>query len=148
MLSDLVNNGGLIITGHNFVLSQVELVEHISLETVLWEGEAVVDDWGNQPTLLSDGGTELQEAGAKVGSVVRFYVKPTADTWNLQVVEGHWGGTYTDHSQDNYDLGATNGAIELTLTADMLSTLTTPQGWGGTFILNGDNIVCTKITVE
>ena len=148
VLSDLVNNGGLIITGHNFVLSQVELVEHISLETVLWEGEAVVDDWGNQPTLLSDGGTELIEAGAKAGSVVRFYVKPTADTWNLQVVEGHWGGNFCDYSNENYNLDEHNGAVELTLTQEMLDKLFTVQNWGGSFILNGDNIVCTKITIE
>ena len=148
VLSDLVNNGGLIITGHNFVLSQVELVEHISLETVLWEGEAVADDWGNQPTLLSDGGTELQEAGAKVGSVVRFYVTPTDATWNLQVVEGHWGGNFCDYSNENYDLAEHNGAIELTLTQEMLDKIFTVQNWGNTFILNGDNIICTKVTIE
>lgn len=148
VLSDLVNNGGLIITGHNFVLSQVELVEHISLETVLWQGEAVADDWGNQPGLLSDGGAELQEAGAKVGSVVRFYVTPTADTWNLQVVEGHWGGNFCDYSNESYDLAAHNGAVEIVLTQEMLDKIYTVQNWGNTFLLNGDNIVCTKVTVE
>ena len=30
----------------------------------------------------------------------------------------------------------------------MLDKLFTVQNWGGSFILNGDNIVCTKITVE
>lgn len=150
ILADLVANGGLVITGHNYILSQVELVEHISLETTLWQGEAVADDWGNQPTLLSDGCPELIEAGAKVGQTLRFYIHSTdaGGAWNLQVIEGHWGPQYCDLNQGNYDLAEHNGAVEIVLTEEILNAALTPGGWGGGFILNGDNVVCTKLTIE
>lgn len=149
VLNDLRTNDGMIVMGHNFMLSSIELVEHISVETTLWEGEAVCDDWGNQPYLLSDGGIELQENGAKVGSVLRFYITPTAEAWNMQIVEGHWSGVqYCDFNQDNWDLAANGGAIAITVTQAMLDAAYTVGGWGGTFIGNGDNAIITKITIE
>lgn len=141
--------GGIVLTqGQQCVVTSLELVQKISLETTLWEGNAVADDWGAQPTFLSDGGVELAEAGAKVGQVLRFYIKPMEDNWNLQVWEGHWGGTYNDLNQDNWDLAEHNGAVELVLTQDILNAALTPGGWGAAFLLNGDNVICTKVTIE
>lgn len=141
--------GGIVLTqGQQCVVTSLELVQKISLETTLWEGNAVADDWGGQPNILSDGGIELVEAGAKAGQVLRFYIKPMEANWNLQVWEGHWGGSYNDLNQDNWDLAEHNGAVELVLTQDILNAALTPGGWGAAFLLNGDNVVCTKVTIE
>lgn len=148
VLNDLKTNDGMIIMGHNFILSSIELVEHISVETTVWQGNGVCDDWGNQPIWFADGGADLIEQGLKVGTIVRFYISPMETNWNLQIVEGHWGGNYCDLNQDNYDLAANGGAIVLTVDEDMYSKITTSQGWGGSFIGNGDNVVVTKITIE
>lgn len=132
--------------------------EYISQETILWEGEAIADDWNNQPYLLSDGGVELLNAGAQPGQKVCFYVEPLQSDWKVDIWEGHWGPVYlsvcsvgndTDGGKfTEYDLDANGGKIELTLTQDILDTAYTQQWWGGTFLLSGDNLKCTKITLQ
>lgn len=156
-LAELVNNGGLVLCGAFFTVTKVQLVSEISQEVTLWEGEAIADNWGNQPMLLSDAGLELAAAGAKAGQVVKFYVTPLADAWKVQIVEGHWGPTYLSYCSvgndteggkfTEYDLAAHGGCIDLTLTQDILTAALTQQWWGGTFLANGDKVKITKITL-
>jgi len=141
--------GTFVLNGDNVVVDKITLIHYNSVEETLWEGEAVADDWGNQPYMLSDAGLELAAVGAKVGQIIRFYITPMEANWNLQVVEGHWSGVqYCDYNQDNWDLAAHKGAIEIEVTQAMLDAAYIQQWWGGTFILNGDNVICTKITIE
>ena len=154
----LVNQGGLVMTGANYTLTKLTLTSEISQEVTLWEGELIADDWGNQPYALSDGGAELQQAGAQPGQVVYFYFEQIgADPWKVEIVEGHWGPTYrsicavgndTEGGKfTEYDLDANGGKYGLTLTQEMLDAAYAAVGWGGVFVLNGDNTKCTKITL-
>ena len=154
----LVNEGGLVMTGANYTLTKLTLTSEISQEVTLWEGELIADDWGNQPYALSDGGAELQQAGAQAGQIVYFYFEQIgADPWKVEIVEGHWGPTYrsicavgndTEGGKfTEYDLDANGGKYGLTLTQEMLDAAYAAGGWGGVFVLNGDNTKCTKITL-
>ena len=154
----LVNQGGLVITGTFFTVSSVTLTNEISQEVTLWEGELIADDWANQPYALSDAGLELAAAGAQPGQIVYFYFEQIGtDPWKVQIVEGHWGPTYlsvcavggdTEGGKfTEYDLGANGGKVGLTLTQEMIDAALVQQWWGGTFVLNGDNTKCTKITL-
>ena len=153
----LVNQGGLVMTGANYTLTEITLTTEISQEVTLWEGELVADDWANQPYALSDAGLELQNAGATAGQVVNFYLEPIESAWKLEIVEGHWGPTYCSFCSvgndteggkfTEYDLDANGGKIKVTLTQAMLDAAFTQQWWGGTFVLNGDNVKVTKITL-
>jgi hypothetical protein len=144
--------GVFVLNGDNVVVDKITTTHYNSLETVLWEGEAIADDWGNQPYILSDGGTELLAAGMKVGSIIRVYLTPTSATWNCQIVDGHWNPNTAfdgcDFSSGNWNLEEHNGAIEFTVTDFIYQHITTPGGWGGSFLLNGDNVICTKVTIE
>ncbi len=153
-----IKNVGILIQGSDLIFTKIEILQEISQETTLWEGEAIADDWGNHPTMLSDAGLELQQAGAQAGQTVYFYLEQIgADPWKVEIVEGHWGPTYksicavgadTEGGKfTEYDLDANGGKFGLTLTQEMLDTAFTQQWWGGTFILNGDNVKCTKITL-
>jgi hypothetical protein len=123
----------------------------------LWEGELIADDWGNQPYALSDAGVELAAVGAQAGQILNFYIEPLAADWKLEIVEGHWGPTYCSFCSigndteggkfTEYDLDANGGKYKLTLTQAMLDAAFTQQWWGGTFVLNGDNVKVTKITI-
>ena len=154
----LVNQGGLVMTGANYTLTKLTLTSEISQEVTLWEGELIADDWANQPNVLSDAGVELAAAGAQPGQIVYFYFEQIgADPWKVEIVEGHWGPTYksicavgadTEGGKfTEYDLDANGGKFGLTLTQEILDAAFTQQWWGGTFILNGDNTKCTKITI-
>lgn len=154
----LVNQGGLVITGTFFTVTKLTLTTEISQETTLWEGELIADDWSNQPYALSDAGLELLNAGATAGQTVYFYLEQIgADPWKLQIVEGHWGPTYlsvcafgadTEGGKfTEYDLDANGGKVGVTLTQEMIDAALVQQWWGGTFVLNGDNTKCTKITL-
>jgi hypothetical protein len=154
----LVNQGGLVMTGCNYTLTKLTLTTEISQEKTLWEGELVADDWANQPYALSDAGVELLNAGAQAGQSVYFYVEPIEPAWKLEIVEGHWGPTYCSFCSvgndteggkfTEYDLDANGGKIKVTLTQAMLDAAYVQQWWGGTFVLNGDNVKVTKITIQ
>lgn len=151
----LIDEQHLLFTGQDYKLLEIYQVKEEwvggdggSQENILWEGEVLADDWGNQPFIFSDGGAELADANAREGQILRFFIIPTEENWNLQIVEGHWGGTYVDYNQDNWDLEAHGGSVDLELTADILQKALTQQWWGGAFLLNGDNVICTKVVLE
>ena len=156
----------LLFAGDGFQILEMYWEEEVIVdgskptEVVLWEGEAIADNWGNQPNILSDAGVELQEAGAKPGQTIYFYMEPIdpAEHWFLELVEGHWSGvTYLtlcavgadtqDGKFTEYDLDANGGRAALEITQEMLDIAYVQQWWGGTFIANGDNLKITKVTL-
>jgi len=159
--AELFNNlqgKDMSFSGYGCAITKITLITEISQEVVLWTGEAVADNWKDQPYLLSDEGLELQAANAQAGQQVRFYLSPMDPAWKLQIVEGHWSGaTYCSYCSvgndteggkfTEIDLDAAGGFISITLTQEMLDTAYTKQWWGGTFIGNGDKVKITKITL-
>ncbi len=144
--------GVFVLNGDNLIVDKITTTHYNSLETTVWTGEAVADDWGGQPYILSDGGTELLAAGMKVGSLIRIYITATDASWNCQLVDGHWSPNTPfpgcDFNNGNWDLAEHGGALELQVTDYVYEHITSTQGWGGSFLLNGDNVICTKVTVE
>ena len=150
--------GVFVLNGDNVVVDKITTTHYNSLETTLWEGDAVADNWTDQPYVLSDAGAELAAVGAKAGQTLYFYLTSLEADWKLQIVEGHWGPTYASICSfgndteggkfTEYDLAGNGGKYALTLTQEMLDAAYTQQWWGGVFVLNGDNIKCTKITIE
>ena len=54
----------------------------------------------------------------------------------------------TRQASPEYDLDANGGKVGVVLTQEMLDGFYVQQWWGGTFILNADNVKCTKITLQ
>ncbi|MCF0198114.1 MAG: hypothetical protein HUK02_02170 [Bacteroidaceae bacterium] len=149
--------GILVVQGQSMHVVELALIQ-TNAEKVLSEKELVADNWKDQPYALSDGGAELKDAGAKPGQKVHFYITPIDAMWKLEIVEGHWGPTYASYCAvgadteqgkfTEYDLDANGGKVSVTLTQAMLDAAYTSGGWGGVFVLNGDKVKCTKITLE
>ena len=118
-------------------------------EVTLWRGELMVNDWSPDESnyILSDGGIELLTAGAQPGDMVCFYVEPTEDSWEVEIWEGHWMRTYLSVVSSEYNLADNGGRIILPLTQEILDAAYMQQWWGGTFLLNGDNLKLTKVTL-
>ena len=160
---DAIDVEHLLFTGGGYTPLELYTEEEVFVpgggtptEVVLWEGEAIADNWGNQPTILSDAGLELVDAGATAGQTLYFYFEPLEDAWQVKIVEGHWGPEYAcicSEGNDNggeftvYDLAGNGGKYGLELTQEILDAALTQQWWGGAFLLNGDNIKCTKVTL-
>ena len=148
--------GGIVLAqGQECYVTELALVQK-SDEKVLWSGELVADDWANQPYALSDAGQELKDAEAKVGQKVCFYLTPLDSDWKLEILEGHWGPSYSAWCAVGSDTeggkfeetSLADGYVTITLTQAMLDAAYTQQWWGGVFVLNGDNVKCTKITLK
>lgn len=158
----------LLFAGDGFTILEMYWEEEVLVpggggaptEVVLWEGEAIATGWANQPNILTDGGIELQEVGAQPGQTIYIYMEPIDPSlhWYLELVEGHWNGTTylvvcavgadTQGKFIEHDLEANGGRAALEITQEMLDTVcAAPQGWGGTFIANGDNLKITKVTI-
>ena len=167
-LIPVLDDQHLLFAGDGFTILEMYWEEEVLVpggggaptEVVLWEGEAIATGWANQPNIITDGGIELQEAGAQPGQTIYIYMEPIDPSlhWYLELVEGHWSGTTylvvcavgadTQGKFIEYDLEANGGRAALEITQEMLDTVcAAPQGWGGTFIANGDNLKITKVTL-
>lgn len=146
-----------LVSDNGDVEYNITVIPNSETTTVLWEGQAVADDWGNQPYLLSDAGLELAAAGAVAGDIVVFHITPMSSDWKVQIVEGHWGATYasicafgSDTENGKFteiDLDAIKGNYELVLTQEMLDAAMVQQWWGGSFLANGDNVIIDRISL-
>ena len=140
-----------IVNGEGVVITKIAVTHYNSLETTLWEGNEDLGEWTNQPYILSDGGKELQDLGAKAGQIIRCYGERKTSDWQLQVLEGHWSDN--DHPYGNWGSWSdsemdANGCLAFELTQTMLDRAYTSQGWGGVFVAQGKNFILKKITIE
>lgn len=144
----LVNQGGLVMTGANYTITKLTLTSEIPQETTVWEG--------NQDLGAYDLNYELKpndmfvKAGLKAGQKLRFYITPKFDYWSIQLFDGHWGQLLhadlgNQPSTENGDV-LVNGAIEIDVTEDLATKLTTLIDWGYACIIQG-NCLLTKITI-
>ena len=140
-----------ILQGEGVVVTKITVTHFVSLETTLWQGSEDLGSWSNQPYILSDGGAELKELGVKAGQTIRCYGNRLTDNWQLQVLEGHWSNNDNPYGNwgywDNSEIEA-NGCLAFTLTQEMIDRAYKSDGWGGVFVVQGQNFVITKITIE
>ncbi len=152
-----------LISSNGEITYVIDVTPNTEVNTVLWSGTADMGNWSvnwqigdgtfgaNNPRMFAD--MEIQE-----GDVIHVAVTPYADYWQVQFFDGHWGGqseigVATGLNNGNninagiYNLEEHNGVIDIPVTATLLSQLTTLTDWGYCWILQGENIVITKISV-
>ena len=153
LTEDVGWGGAFIINGDgNVEVTGISLIQYGSTESVVWEGDVVVDNWDN----LTDLGPEtlFADAGLEAGMEVRFYVSGGSDEWKIQLFDGHWGGlTFAEcggtnqFNNENSDLS--KGYFFFTATAEHVAALTASQGWGSFIIIQGEGAKhLTKITIK
>ena len=154
VIDDLVANGGLVITGDGYTLTQVAVKEAVAAETTIWEGEA---DPQNYQVNLELGGADNSDwinAGLQVGQTIKIYfdlVDPAS--WSVQVFDAHWGGQVSfspeigsQFNQDNWD--GSLGYVSFVVTDAIHSAFTSSAGWGSSIILQGAGLTFTQITLQ
>lgn len=147
MLAELVNAGGLVVTGQGFTLTEVSLVSSgpaVPAGQTIWEGSAPVDWSGNTPGAegsmgaLSWGGYDWSTVEA--GTILRFEFERTADEVQIRVSNGSWSalpGTTDPYLPEGDDL-------EVELTADMLAELVNAGG----LVVTGQGFTLTAVILK
>ncbi len=148
----------MIIQGENFMVNKITLHYTQSFEQTVWSDRVDLGSWSvNYEVKPND---IFAAAGVTKGSVVRFYGEATASSWQFQLFDGHWGGmpvpgwgddgvsTSNNMSSAKQSTFAEKGYIEIELNEDIATRLTTLTDWGYCCIIQGENFVLTKITVE
>ena len=150
-----------ILQGEGVVITKISVTHYNVLEQTLWSGNVDLQNWainwqfgdgtqssGESPTLFAD-------AGLKAGQTLRLYGTPKSDWWQVQFFDGHWGALTsvgdTFGNGNNVNSGIcdlANGCIEIHVTDEMANLLTTYTDWGYCLILQGENFIVTKITIE
>jgi hypothetical protein len=139
-----------IIQGENLILTKIEVVEEVPQEKVIWEGNVDLGAWSVNWEVPSDAFTKIDLA---IGDEIRYYVTPTDAWWQFQLFDGHWAALPVDESTDGTNNINTNkmdisaGYIHIKVTDDILTKFTTFTDWGYSGIIQGENVILTKITV-
>lgn len=150
-LADIIANNGLVVTGCFYTLYSIEYITEMSYEVTVWEGPS--GHTGDYATNMELGGEDdWVNAGLYDGAEIRIYFTPDdpAD-WSIQVFDGHWNGmgyvtpNGTQWNVENTPDGATKGYVSFIATGDAFTALTTKAWWGFALILQGKNMVFTKL---
>lgn len=153
MKEALINDGGLVMTGANYILNKLTLWYENSLETTFYEGSAVVDGWGAlQDFAWKDDIIANLISTWKAGQTFRIYYNTlTGDTGKIKIGQGsNWAGlagtiASPDTNEEGYfDCPAPNGVVAYQLTQEDIDQMVNNNG----FILQGNGIEITKLTIE
>jgi hypothetical protein len=152
-----------LISSNGEITYTIDFIPNSEKTTVLWTGAVDLASWSfnweigkgsngdSNPNMFADMGLEE-------GDVIRVYVTPYNDWWNVKIYDGHWGeqteagvaagiGSGCEINSGNYSLDEHGGCIEFTATATLVSQLTTLNDWGMCWIMMGEGAVITKIAV-
>ena len=142
MIDELVNNGGLVMTGCNYIIGKITLTEHISLETAVWKGSLDMAAWSVNHEMKPN--TMFVDAGLKAGMTLRLYFDVYDADSKVKLFDGHWGGLF-----DGAELVPdASGVIAISVDDDLATKLTTLIDWEYSFIVQGTGCTLTKVTIE
>lgn len=142
MIDELVNNGGLVMTGCNYIIGKITLTEHITLETAVWKGSLDMAAWSVNHEMKPN--TMFVDAGLKAGMTLRLYFDVYDADSKVKLFDGHWGGLF-----DGAELVPdASGVIAISVDDDLATKLTTLIDWGYSFIVQGTGCTLTKVTIE
>lgn len=148
MLQTLTDWGqSMIFHGQGVVINNIVAVYKQALETTVWSGDvdlaAFTLNYEVKPPSI------FLDADVKAGMTLRIYVDSYGPEPKLQFFNGHWERIYGDISID-----ATNSAvwsdnvISLPIDAAIAANLREYIDWGYCLIVQGQDCILKKITIE
>ncbi len=152
MKDALLNDGGLVMTGTNYILNKITIYYEISLETAFWEGNADLSGWGGMQELAWNADAIANIFSTwKSGQTMRVYFTVLGDTPKVKIARGEdWSalpGTFAasgDSSEGWFSPAATDTSVSYVLTPDDIDAIINHQG----IVIQGNDIVLTKLTIE
>ena len=147
MIAELVANGGLVITGQGYTLTEVALVTTgaaASFGETIWEGSVAVDWSGATPGAegsmgaLSWGGYDWSTVEA--GTVLVLEFERTADEVQIRLGNGSWNAL--PGTEDPYK--PEGDSLEVELSADMIADMVANGG----LVITGQGYTLTAVILK
>ena len=149
-----------IISSNGEITYTLDVTPNTEVNTVIWTGAVDLNAWGIN-WQFGDGTQSAGEdalAFTKIalaeGDVIHLYATAYNDWWQIQFFNGHWeaqtsiGDTFGNGNNINSGIASLEkGYLDIVVTAQMLNELTTYNDWGYCWILQGEGVVITKISV-
>ena len=143
VLDDLVASSGLIISGQNYKITQVSLVEDLRYGDTLWKGELVLDAWGIGNQSLAWGGFDWSTVPA--GSTFFIFAEPIVEEgewWCIQPRHGTGWGTLPASAPSQFD--NPESPASFVLTQEVLDDLVANNG----MVVTGYGCKITKLCLK
>ena len=149
-----------LISSNGEITYTLDVTPNTEVNTVIWTGAVDLNAWGIN-WQFGDGTQSAGEdalAFTKIalaeGDVIPLYATAYNDWWQIQFFNGHWeaqtsiGDTFGNGNNINSGIASLEkGYLDIVVTAQMLNELTTYNDWGYCWILQGEGVVITKISV-
>lgn len=141
----------LIVQGKNLTVTGISFLHFGVSETVVWEGTSNhTGDYDNNIEL--GGEDDWVNAELWEGAEIRIYFTPDDPSeWSIQIFDGHWNSLKqvtpngVQFNQDNDPDAVSRGYVSFKAEGDVFAALTSHLWWGSALILQGKNMVFTKL---
>lgn len=141
----------LIVQGKNLTVTGISFLHFGVSETVVWEGTSNhTGDYDNNIEL--GGEDDWVNAELWEGAEIRIYFTPDDPSeWSIQIFDGHWNSLKqvtpngVQFNQDNDPDAVSRGYVSFKVEGDVFAALTSHLWWGSALILQGKNMVFTKL---
>jgi len=141
ILQDLIDNGGLVITGDGYKLTQVSLVQDLRYGDAIWEGLFECSGWNGDQSLAWGGYDWTQ---VKAGQTLFFHMTST-------VAEGEWWCISLRHGDSWGALAGVPGQYDspecplgVKLTQETIDDLVASNG----LVITGTGFNLTKVSLK
>ncbi|MDY3848888.1 MAG: hypothetical protein SOZ58_11310 [Prevotella sp.] len=149
-----------IISSNGEITYTIDVTPNTEVNTVIWTGAVDLGSWsinwqfGDGTNSAGEDPLAFTKIALAEGDVIHLYATAYNDWWQIQFFNGHWGAqtsigdTFGNGNNVNADIASlAGGCLDITVTAEMLNELTTMNDWGYCWIIQGENVVITKISV-
>lgn len=151
-----------LVSSNGDITYTLDVTPNTEVNTVIWTGAVDLAGWsinwqfGDGTQSAGEDPLAFTKIDLAEGDVIHIYATQYNETWQMQFFNGHWEGqTYigdlfgnAGKNNVNSDIASLeNGCLDIPVTAQLVSDLTTLTDWGYCWILQGEGVVITKISV-
>ncbi len=149
-----------LVSSNGEITYTLDVTPNTEVNTVIWTGAVDLNAWsinwqfGDGTQSAGEDALAFTKIALAEGDVIHLYATAYNDSWQIQFFNGHWekqtsiGDTFGNGNNINSGIASLEkGYLDIVVTAQMLTELTTYNDWGYCWILQGEGVVITKISV-
>ena len=149
-----------LVSSNGEITYTLDVTPNTEVNTVIWTGAVDLNAWsinwqfGDGTQSAGEDPLAFTKIALAEGDVIHLYATAYNDWWQIQFFNGHWeaqtsiGDTFGNGNNINSGIASLEkGYLDIVVTSQMLTEFTTYNDWGYCWILQGEGVVITKISV-